>query len=65
MVENKKIQTYEYYCNILDTMLSDMSNVTLNDIQDVMDELHTEINKIEIEEKEDEMSADKTNRGKY
>lgn len=65
MVENKKIQTYEYYCNILDTMLSDMSNVTLNDIQDVMDELHTEINKIEIEEKEDEMSADKANRGEY
>lgn len=65
MVENKKIQTYEYYCNILDTMLSDMSNVTLNDIQDVMDELHTEINKIEIEEKEYEMSADKTNRGEY
>ena len=65
MVENKKIQTYEYYCNILDTMLGDMSNVTLNDIQDVMDELHTEINKIEIEEKEDEMSADKTNRGEY
>ena len=65
MVENKKIQTYEYYCNILDTMLSDMSNVTLNDIQDVMDELHTEINKIEIEEKEDEMSADKTKRGEY
>ena len=65
MVENKKIQTYEYYCNIIDTMLSDMSNVTLNDIQDVMDELHTEINKIEIEEKEDEMSADKTNRGEY
>ena len=59
------IQTYEYYCNILDTMLSDMSNVTLNDIQDVMDELHTEINKIEIEEKEDEMSADKANRGEY
>ena len=51
--------------NILDTMLSVMSNVTLNDIQDVMDELHTEINKIEIEEKEDEMSADKTNRGEY
>lgn len=65
MVENKKIQTYEYYCNILDTMLSDMSNVTLSDIQDVMDELHTEINKIEIEETEDEMSADKTNRGEY
>ena len=65
MVENKKIQTYEYYCNIIDTMLSDISNVTLDDIQDVMDELHTEINKIEIEEKEDEMSADKANRGEY
>lgn len=46
-------------------MLSDISNVTLDDIQDVMDELNTEINKIEIEDKENEMSADKTNRGEY
>ena len=60
MAENKDkeiiIKTYEYYCNIIDIMLSDMSNVKLKDIQDAMDELRVELDK--IEGKEDEMSAD-------
>ena len=51
MVENKLIKTYEYYFSIIDLMLSDMSNITLNDINDVMDELNTEVNKIKEEEK--------------
>ena len=57
--ENKDkeiIKTYEYYCNIIDIMLSDMSNVKLKDIQDAMDELRVELDK--IEGKENEMSAD-------
>ena len=59
MAENKDkeiIKTYEYYCNIIDIMLSDMSNVKLKDIQDAMDELRVELDK--IEGKEDVMSAD-------
>lgn len=62
MAENKEkeiIKTYEYYCNIIDIMLGDMSNVKLQDIQDVMDELRAELDK--IEENENEMSADKAN----
>ena len=59
MAENKDkeiIKTYEYYCNIIDIMLSDMSNVKLKDIQDAMDELRVELDK--IEGKENEISAD-------
>lgn len=48
-----KLTTYEYYFNIIELMLSDMSDVTLNDIQDVTDELRDEISK--IEERNDEM----------
>lgn len=44
-----KIEKYEYYMNILDIMLSDMSDVTLSDIQDVIDELHQELERIEKE----------------
>lgn len=49
MVENKKdkiIELYDYYTNMIDTMLNDMSNIKLNDIHDVIDELHVELNKI-------------------
>ena len=56
MVENK-LKTYEYYFSIIDLMLNDISNVTLSDINDVMDELHVEIKKIE-EGKNDEMPTD-------
>lgn len=49
----EKLTTYEYYFNIIELMLSDMSDVTLNDIQDVTDELRDEISK--IEERNDEM----------
>lgn len=51
MVENRLIKTYEYYFSIIDLMLSDMNNVTLNDISDVMDELNTEVSKIKEEER--------------
>ena len=44
-----KIEKYEYYTSILDIMLSDMSDVTLSDIQDVIDELHQELEGIEKE----------------
>lgn len=44
-----KIEKYEYYMSILDIMLSDMSDVTLSDIQDVIDELHQELERIEKE----------------
>lgn len=54
-----KLKTYEYYFSIIDLMLNDMSNVTLNDINDVMDELHVEIKKIE-EGKKDEMPTNNT-----
>lgn len=50
-----KVEKYEYYMNILDMMLSDMSDVTLSDIQDVMDELHQELEGIEKEGEKDEM----------
>lgn len=50
-----KIEKYEYYTNILDIMLSDMSDVTLSDIQDVIDELHQELERIEKEGEKDEM----------
>ena len=56
IVENK-LKTYEYYFSIIDLMLNDISNVTLSDINDVMDELHVEIKKIE-EGKNDEMPTD-------
>lgn len=59
MVENKIIQTYEYYFNILNLMLNDMSDVTLSDIQDALDELREELDK--IEGKENEMSTNKNN----
>lgn len=62
MAENKIIQTYEYYFNILNLMLDEMSNVGLSDIQDLVDELQEELEELEkIEERrKDEMSADKT-----
>lgn len=60
MAENKIIQTYEYYFNILNLMLDEMSNVGLSDIQDLVDELQEELEKIE-ERRKNEMSADKTN----
>lgn len=44
-----KIEKYEYYISILDIMLSDMSDVTLSDIQDVIDELYQELERIEKE----------------
>ena len=50
-MEDRLIKTYEYYFSIIDLMLSDINNITLNDINDVMDELNTEINKIKEEEK--------------
>lgn len=50
-----KLTTYEYYFNIIELMLNDMSNVTLDDIQDAIDELRNEINK--IEEEQDEIST--------
>ena len=53
----KIIDTYEYYFTILDLMLSDMSKVSLNDIQDVVDEVTEEIKK--IEGKQNEMSTNK------
>lgn len=53
MVEDK-LKTYEYYFSIIDLMLNDINNITLNDINDVMDELHVEIEKIE-EGKNNEM----------
>ena len=65
-MENNKdniISTYGYYLDILDIILSDISNATLDDIQDVIDELHVELNK--IKEKEDEMPTDKDNGSKY
>lgn len=49
-----KLKTYEYYFSIIDLMLNDINNITLNDINDVMDELHVEIEKIE-EGKNNEM----------
>ena len=55
-MDKNKISTYEYYFNIIEIMLSDMDNVTLNDIQDVVDELNIEIKKIE-EGKENEMQT--------
>lgn len=58
MVEDK-LKTYEYYFSIIDLMLSDMNNITLNDINDVMDELHVEIEKIE-EGKNNEMPTNNT-----
>lgn len=65
-MENNKdniISTYGYYLDILDIILSDISNATLDDIQDVIDELHVELNR--IKEKEDEMPTDKDNGSKY
>ena len=56
MVEDK-LKTYEYYFSIVDLMLNDINNVTLSDINDVMDELHVEIKKIE-EGKNNEMPTD-------
>ena len=50
-----KIEKYEYYTSILDIMLSDMSDVTLSDIQDVIDELYQELEGIEKEGEKDEM----------
>ena len=50
-----KIEKYEYYTSILDIMLSDMSYVTLSDIQDVIDELHQELEGIEKEGEKYEM----------
>ena len=54
-----KLKTYEYYFSIVDLMLNDINNVTLNDINDVMDELHVEIEKIE-EGKNNEMPTNNT-----
>lgn len=59
MDKDKIIKTYQYYFSIINLMLNDMSNIKLTDIQDVVDELEEELDK--IEGKEDEMSADKTN----
>ena len=53
MVENKKdktIEIYEYYISILELMLSDMSNISLSDIQDCLDELRVEIERVEKNE---------------
>lgn len=50
-----KIEKYEYYISILDIMLSDMSDVTLSDIHDVVDELYQELERIEKEGEKDEM----------
>lgn len=61
MVENKKdkiIELYDYYTNMIYTMLNDMSNIKLNDIHDVIDELHVELNKIG-DIKEDENNPNK------
>ena len=59
MAENRLIKTYEYYFSIIDLMLNDINNVTLHDIQDVMDELSVEVKSIE-EEIKSEVSIDKT-----
>lgn len=58
MVEDK-LKTYEYYFSIIDLMLNDINNIALNDINDVMDELHVEIEKIE-EGKNNEMPTNNT-----
>lgn len=48
------IETYDYYISILNVMLADMSEISLNDIQDCLDELEVELERV----KNNEMSAD-------
>lgn len=47
------IETYDYYISILNVMLADMSEISLNDIQDCLDELEVELERV----KNNEMSA--------
>lgn len=47
------IETYDYYISILNVMLADMSEISLNDIQDCLDELEVELERV----KSNEMSA--------
>lgn len=54
-IYKKKNDTYEYYIDILNLILNDMSEASLIDIQDVLDELQVEINK--IGEEKNEMST--------
>lgn len=51
-IYKKKNDTYEYYIDILNLILNDMSEASLIDIQDVLDELQVEINKIGEEKNE-------------
>lgn len=42
---NKKIEIYSKYIDLLTLMVSDMSNINIGDIQNVLDELDEELNK--------------------
>lgn len=42
-----KLKTYEYYFSLIDLLISDINNVTIRDIADIIEELHQELDKIE------------------
>lgn len=56
--KDKIIDIYSYYFSIIDLMLADISNVSLLDVNDVIDELNIELDKMEKKgENKNEMST--------